>query len=108
MDACDRWMPVWILFSSSNRSLSGAVRNNEPGSATDVNITGAEQNLVLPIAAVKLPRSLEQFEELLNNVFVRGIDDNTYHFVAFQFKIATGASCARNHCSKTTKLNKIL
>src|SRR6266852_2423071 len=67
-----------LLFIVKMRLSSGIKEDQLCGSVT-LAISGTEKNVVLPIPAIKLPRSLEQLEELANNILFRRICNDTYH-----------------------------
>jgi hypothetical protein len=42
-------------------------------------VSGTKQNVILPVSTIKLPRSLEQLEELADNIMLCRICNNAYH-----------------------------
>jgi hypothetical protein len=59
-----------LLLVVKARSCPG-VNEDEPGACGGLAPSGTEENFVSPISAAELPRSLEQLEELANDLPVR-------------------------------------
>jgi hypothetical protein len=55
------------------------VEKEELCSSVKTAITGAEYNVVAAVAAIKLPGSFEELEELANNIVFRRIRIDPYH-----------------------------
>jgi hypothetical protein len=59
--------------------LPSGIKDDKLRSFVEVAVFGTEQNVVTPIAAIKFPGSLEQLEELADNILFRSIRNDTYH-----------------------------
>ncbi len=58
---------------------SAGIKEDELRGSVELAISGTEHNVVLPIPAIKLPRSFEQLEELADNIVFRRICNYAYH-----------------------------
>src|ERR1700678_578561 len=75
-----------VSLSTSGNSVLIVERSGPAGvyhdnfcDSIDNRISIAEYNVILFVAAPKLPRRFEELKEFANNLMVRGIGDYSYH-----------------------------